>query len=282
MSTSYFENGNARKPSILMEQYKPTFTKSELKIYDYIQVHPDQVLYCSLTELSEACEVAEATILRFFRKLQLKGFQEFKLLFAQEVSSASQDNSGETYIGKIKNSAIQAISDSSEIVSKKSLDEAIERIASSNDVVLFGIGSSGIAGLDMHNRLMRIGKNVEVITDSHFQVMRAASMTNNTVVVAISLTGSTKDIVDAVRAAKENGAIIIALTSYAKSPLTKFADVVLLSSAKESPLDSGSLVSKISQLYLIDLVCTGLAMKNVEEAKSIKMKISENTSSKLY
>lgn len=282
MSTSYYGDRNGRKPSILMEQYKPTFTKSETKIYDYIQENPDQVLYCSLTELSEACEVAEATILRFFRKLQLKGFQEFKLLYAQEVSSSAQDNSGETYIGKIKNSVIQAISDSSEIVSRKLLDEAIDRIAGSEDVVLFGIGSSGIAGLDMHNRLMRIGKNVEVITDSHFQVMRAASMTVNTVVVAISLTGSTKDIVDAVRAAKENGATIIALTSYTKSPLTKYADVVLLSSAKESPLDSGSLVSKISQLYLIDLVCTGLAMKNVEEAKTIKMKISENTSSKLY
>lgn len=280
MSTSYY--GDGRKPSILMEQYKRNFTKSELKIYDYIQEHPDQILYCSLTELSEACGVAEATILRFFRKLQLKGFQEFKLLFAQEASTSSPDNSGETYIGKIKNSAIQAISDTSEIVKQESLDEAIDRIASSDDVVIFGIGSSGIAGLDMHNRFMRIGKNVEVITDAHFQVMRAASMTAKTVVIAISLTGSTKDIVDAVSAAKENGATILALTSYTKSPLTKFADVVLLSSAKESPLDSGSLVSKISQLYLIDLVCTGLTMKNVDEAKTIRMKISENTSSKLY
>ncbi|WOV88142.1 MurR/RpiR family transcriptional regulator [Sporosarcina oncorhynchi] len=280
MSTNYY--GNGRKPSILMEQYKPTFTKSEMKIYEYIQEHPDHILYCSLTELSEACEVAEATILRFFRKLQLKGFQEFKLLFAQEMSSTSFDDSGETYMGKIKNSAIQAISDTSEMVKKESLDEAIDRISCSDDVVLFGIGSSGIAGLDMHNRLMRIGKNVEVITDAHFQVMRAASMTEKTVVVAISLTGSSKDIVDAVSAAKENGATIIALTSYTKSPLTKFADVVLLSSAKESPLDSGSLVSKISQLYLIDLVCTGLTMKNVDEAKTIRIKISENTSSKLY
>lgn len=136
--------------------------------------------------------------------------------------------------------------------------------------------------MDMQNRLMRIGKNAIVITDSHFQVMRAASMTENTVVIAISLTGSTKDIVDAVSASRDSGATIIALTSYTKSPLTKFADLVLLSSAKESPLDSGSLVSKISQLFLIDLICTGLTMRNVKEAQAMKLKISENTSSKLY
>ncbi|NQD68985.1 SIS domain-containing protein, partial [Bacillus haikouensis] len=92
----------------------------------------------------------------------------------------------------------------------------------------------------------------------------------------------TKDIVDAIKTAKANQATIIALTAYVKSPLTRYSDVVLLSSAKESPLDSGSLISKISQLYLIDLICTGLTMKNSEQAETIKMKISENLSIKLY
>lgn len=270
------------KPTLLMIQMKADFTKSDTKIYEYILANKEKVLYHSLTEMAEACCVAEATLLRFFRKLDYKGFQDFKFTFAQEISSTVTDATDDTYVDKVKNNVIQVITDTADVVEEDLLEQAITKIAESEDVVIFGIGSSGIAALDMQNRFMRIGKNASIITDSHFQMMRAASMTEKTVVIAVSLTGSTKDIVDAVSASKASGATVIALTSYTKSPLTKFADLVLLSSAKESPLDSGSLVSKISQLFLIDLICTGLAMKNEKEAKATQLKISENTASKLY
>lgn len=270
------------KPSILMEQHKHTFTKSENKIYDYILMYPNKVLYHSLTELSEFSGVAEATVLRFFRKLGFKGFQDFKFLFAQEVPPANNSGQDESYVHRIRNSIVQAIEDSSEVVDMDTLEKSIQTIDAAQDVVIFGIGSSGIAGLDMQNRLMRIGKQVNAITDSHFQIMRASSLDENSVVIAISLTGSTKDIVDAVKLAKEKNATVIALTNYVKSPLTKYADFVLLSSAKESPLDSGSLVSKIAQLYLIDLICTGLTMNNVQEAESVKREITEHIAGKLY
>lgn len=269
------------KPTAMMAQRKSDFTKSDTKISEYISANKEKIIYHSLTEMAEACGVAEATLLRFFRKLDYKGFQDFKFMLAQEISSETIDSEDDSFISKVKNNVFQVVADTSE-VAQEDLDQAIDIIDGSTDVVIFGIGSSGIAALDMQNRLMRIGKNASVITDSHFQIMRAASMTKDTVVIAISLTGSTKDIVDAVSASKESGATVVALTSYVKSPLTKFADLILLSSAKESPLDSGSLVSKISQLFLIDLICTGLTMKNVKEAKAIKLKISKNTSSKLY
>ncbi|WP_106496322.1 MurR/RpiR family transcriptional regulator [Lentibacillus sp. Marseille-P4043] len=281
MSNKDFQ-GNQKKPTVIMEQNKPIFTKSEQKIYTYINENMDKVLYDSLTELSEASGVAEATVLRFFRKLGFKGFQDFKFLLAQErTMHPNHDNDG-TFIEKIRNNIVQAINDSSEIIEMDTLQQCVDIIDSSNDVVIFGVGSSGIACHDMHNRLMRIGKHAEVITDPHFQVMRASTMTKETVVIAVSLSGSTKDIYDSVEIAKASNAAVIALTNYVKSPLTRLSDHVLLSSAKENPLDSGSLVSKISQLYIIDLICTGLTMKNVEKAKEIKMKISENAANKLY
>ncbi|SMQ64483.1 transcriptional regulator, RpiR family [Bacillus sp. OV166] len=273
---------NGPKPSILMEQNKHNFTKSENKIYEYILANSKMVLYQSLTEFSEASGVAEATVLRFFRKLGYKGFQDFKFLFAQEVAAESHQQHEETYMERIRSNMFQAIDDTYDILDAQALEGCIDAIDRSQDVVIFGIGSSGIAGFDMQNRLIRIGKNVSVITDPHFQVMRASSLNEKSVVVAISLTGSTKDIVDAVKIAKEKMATVIALTNYVKSPLTKYADFILLSAAKENPLDSGSLVSKITQLFLIDLICTGLTMKNYPEAKKVKMEITENIASKLY
>ena len=272
---------NDVKASIRLEQTKRNFTKSEMKIYEYINKNPEQVLYHSLTELAEACNVGEATVLRLFRKIGYKGFQGFKFSLAKEVDDFRVDDNN-SYVYKVKNSMRTALDNSYEVIDPAELEKAVGMIDAAKSVVVFGVGSSSIAGLDMQNRLLRIGRNIEVLADPHSQVMRTVSMDEDTVVIAISITGSTRDTVDSVAAAKNKSAKIIAITNYTKSPLTKFSHCVLLSSAKESPLDSGSLVSKVGQLFVIDLLCTGLTLKNHEQAEQVKLDISENITAKLY
>lgn len=270
------------KASIRLEQVKQNFTKSEMKIYDYINKHPERVLYHSLTELAEACNVGEATVLRLFRKIGYKGFQGFKFSLAKEVDDLRSGDNDNSYIYKVKNSMMTALDNSYDVIDEDELEKAVDMMDEAKSVVVFGVGSSSIAGLDMQNRLLRIGRNIEVLGDPHSQVMRTASMDEDTVVIAISITGSTRDTVDSVKAARDKGAKIISITNYTKSPLTKFSDATLLSSAKESPLDGGSLVSKVAQLFVIDLLCTGLTIKNYEQAEKIKLDISGNIAGKLY
>lgn len=272
-----------KKLSVIMEQFKPNYTKAEMKLYDYIKDHMETVMFNSLTELSEICSVGDATILRFCRKIGYKGYQEFKLAVAQEHSlNNSRENNEDTIANRVRLNMKKVIEDTFESIDQKALDKAIKWINESNDVVVYGVGHSGLSALDFESRLMRVGKNVQVVTDPHFQVMRSCSMSKQTVVIAISLSGSTKDIVDAVIKAKEKGARIVAITSYVRSPLTKYADQVLLTSGKENPLDGGSMVGKVSQLYVVDLLCTGFIMKNIESAEAIKADAAETVASKLY
>ncbi|WP_232735690.1 MurR/RpiR family transcriptional regulator [Alteribacter populi] len=274
--------GNQPRLTVLMEKNRTSFTKSEKKVYAYVLDHFEDVIYQSLTEIALACKTGESTVLRFCRKIGYKGYQDFKFALAQELASSQKTDQDETFIDKVKNNMVQAIENTEQLVDINELEKSIDLIADRNDIVVFGISSSGIAGLDMQNRLMRIGKNIEVITDSHMQVVRTVSMNDQSIVIAISLTGSTKDTVDAVKHAKENNAKVIAITNYTNSPLTKYSDHVLLTSAKENPLDSGSLVSKVSQLFIIDLLCTGITMKIYDQAKINKEQVAEVISSKLY
>ncbi|WP_176448737.1 MurR/RpiR family transcriptional regulator [Lentibacillus sp. CBA3610] len=78
-------NDNTINLTVLMEQYKNTFTKSEQKLYNYITNNFEQIVYQSLTEIAIDCQVGEATVLRFCRKLGYKGYQEFKLALAREL-----------------------------------------------------------------------------------------------------------------------------------------------------------------------------------------------------
>ncbi|WP_110250776.1 MurR/RpiR family transcriptional regulator [Streptohalobacillus salinus] len=267
-------------PTQQLEQFKQRYTKSETKIYQYLITHLEQVIYQSLTELSEQTGVAEATTLRFFKKIGYQGFQAFKLALAKEQTT--ETHASDDYVRHVHDNMIDVIQKSLHLVDRNTLEEVIDVIDAKTDVTVFAIGASAIAALDLQNRLMRIGKNITVITDSHTQIMRATSATNATVVIAISISGSTKEIIETTQIAKAKGATIIALTSYLKSPLTKHSDYVLLSNAKESPLDRGSLTAKVAQLYLIDLICTGITIKNQKQAERIKHEITENTTNKIY
>lgn len=271
------------KLSVTMEHYKPNYTKAELKLYFYIKDNLETVMYNSLTELAEICSVGDATILRFCRKIGFKGYQDFKLAVAQELSLQNSRNQNEgTFIERIQSNMQKVIEDTYEALNQESLEKAIRWLKERTDVVIYGVGHSGITALDLQSRLMRVGKNVQVITDTHFQIMRSCSATKETLVIALSLSGSTMDIVDSVKKAKEKGAKVIAITSYVRSPLTKQSDVVLLTSGKENPLDGGSMVAKVSQLYIIDLLCTGYILTDLERAQRIKKEAAEAVTSKLY
>ena len=274
---------NNIKVSFNMDQFKPNYTKSELKLYDYIKEHLETVMYNSLTELSERCAVGEATILRFCRKIGFNGYQDFKLAIAQELSVVKATQQDEDHlINRIKNNTLKAIEDTFDAVDEGLLKKAIDWIDDYDEIIVYGVGHSGLTALDLQSKLMRIGKNVQVVIDPHFQIMRSCSASERTLIIAISITGSTKDIVDSVEKAKENKAKVIAITSYVRSPLTKLSDIVLLTSGKENPLDGGSMVGKVSQLFVIDLLCTGYIMKDMDKAQRIKKEAAEAVTMKMY
>lgn len=161
------------------------------------------------------------------------------------------------------------------VLDAKQLSLAIKFIQESNKLFFYGVGASGLAAYEAQSRFIRMGKTGLSITDSHFQLMYSSACSENDVIVALSLSGYTKDIIESLRVAKKQKARIIAITNYALSPVAQIADCVLLTAGKESLLDGGSLTSKISQLYIIDLLTTGYALLNKYNVLNLKEKTAE-------
>jgi len=256
----------------LINSYYPSLTKSEKKVADYVLNNLNNVIYFSVTDLSYEAGVGETTVLRFCRKIGMKGYQEFKLTIAQNLSETEDNDKSESnnLIDTISNNTIKGLEETASMISKDDLNTAIEMIHQAKSIHFFGVGTSGVTALDAKSRFLRIGKQSDAIVDSHLQAMSAATLTKDDVVVAISISGSTRDTLESLEIAKENGAKIIAVTYYTRSPITQFADLVLTGGTKESPLEGGSLIAKISQLFVVDLLCTGLAL--FEKSHSVKMK----------
>src|SRR5699024_8999650 len=100
---NYSLDNNQINLSMIMQQNKNQCTKSEHKSFDYITKNFEAIVYKSLREIASGCDVGEATVLRFCRKLGFKGYQEFKLSLARELSTHQKSDQHETYISKVKN-----------------------------------------------------------------------------------------------------------------------------------------------------------------------------------
>lgn len=273
-----------------LRNYYPSLTKTEKKIADVVFDKGEEIIYNSITEFAEQCGVSETSIVRLCRKLGLSGYQEFKLILAKDVvmpeenlhETVSTDDSLAAISRKIAEQNIQAINNTMRVISMEELEKAIEDIINARNIEIYGVGASGYTALDAMYKFKRIGLQVNAFMDPHIQSMSASLLKKNDVVLAISFSGSTRDTVNTVEIAKKSGATVICITNHGKSPIAKLADVVLLSSVRETPLQSGALSSKIAHLHIIDLLYTGVTIRMKEKSIENINKTAAAVLDKLY
>lgn len=252
------------------------FTNTERKVADYILENTKDVIFMSINDLAEACEVGESSIFRFCKTLKLKGYQEFKIVLAHSISpddetpaltsKITMQDSLEELSAKILSTNINALTETHSLIKTDDVSEAINSMIKADRIHFFGVGTSLMTAMEAKNKFMRIVNKTECSIDSHLQIMSAALMTKNDVAIIISYSGSTKDTLDIAKVVKERGAKIISITRFAKSPLTNFSDITLLCGANEGPLQGGSLSAKLSQLYLLDVLYTEYFKRTYKEA----------------
>lgn len=265
-------------------------TKTEQKVAHYILENAQDLIYESVTELAEKADVGETTVLRFCRKMKFQGFQDFKLSLAQDLVKSTdhihkeitEDDDSLTLSQKIIGTHIQTLDQTRELVNGEQLAKAIDCLCEASSVHFFGVGSSGLTAMQGAHSFTRIGKRSPAAADTHFQAMEASLMTKNDVAVGLSISGSTKDTIDNLNIAKKAGARIIAITSNARSPITKVADIVLIMVGRENPLQGSSLAAKISQLAIIDILNVAVSLKMKDEALKYREITAKATSDKLY
>ncbi|KGP71683.1 MurR/RpiR family transcriptional regulator [Pontibacillus yanchengensis] len=269
-----------------IKSYYPSLTKSEQKVASTVLENIEAVLYGSVTDLADRADVGETTALRFCRKIGFRGYQEFKLAIAKDLSNpTNEEHDAEkpvTLSQSLAKHAKHTIDETLQMVDDQTVEECIDALDAAPTIYFFGVGTSGVTALDAKMRFLRIGLRTDAIIDPHVQSMTAATLGEGDVVVGISVSGSTKDTIDSLTIAKENGATVMVITHYVRSPITKIADYVLLSGGRQSPLEGGSIGAKMSQLYLIDIVSTGLAIRRKEQSIGMKQKTADSVVDKSY
>lgn len=258
----------------------PNCSRSERRVAEYILENPAQVIYQSVTEVGAATETSEATVIRFCQALGFSGYHEFKVALAQDlvVSTPAQseevrpDDGMPAIATKLLTHNIQVLQDTMRVLDLDQLERAVDAVVRARKVEFYGVGASGVTAADARYKFMRIGTLCDAPPDPNIQAMSAAMLTPQDVAVGISWSGSNKDTLHVLRTARQAGARVIVVTNFVKSPVTDVADIVLLTASRETPAQSGSLASKIAQIFVLDLLFTGVVMRNYDKTRQANEK----------
>ena len=249
---------------------------AEKRVADWLIKNPGKIISLSISELAEECKCGEATLVRFARRLGFSGYQELKISFAREEGSTkiadgiSKKDSCIEIFEKVSNDIYCSLEMTKKSLDSESLETAAKMIMNANKIVIYGLGNSSAVALDFQHKLMRLGYNAIAFSDNHMQSISASHLTKKDVVIGISHSGSSKDIVDALKIAKENGAFSISITNNGKSPIVKQSDVALYTASNETKYSILGLNSRIAQLAIINAIYYYISCQDKKAFNTIK------------
>ncbi len=235
-----------------------SLTTVERKIATEVLRDPKKFIVSTINGFSEKVGVSQGSINNFAKKFTGGGFADLKLRIAQEVSGFSprqytdlQDNSLQGVLNSYLQETIDCLTHTSTMNETETLQKAAEHIRDAKRVNIFGVYQSGIVAQDFSYRLLCMGIPASYVSDTLMCSVSATSLDEKCVLFAISGTGKTKEILDAVRIAHQQGAYVIGLTYNRFSPLAKLSDCVLVSANGISECERTN-QARMAQLFLLD------------------------------
>jgi len=274
MATNFWE---------LLQQHQGDLTKSGRTVAEYLLQHAGEAQYLSISSLAKECCVAEATVFRFCRALGFEGYHEMRIALAQANATGAlvnqrvpePDADTATLCEHASALLMTTINGTQNALSPEAVDRASELLRKARQVYCLGQGGSMLIANDICARFACISTKFRTAGDSHLQLVTASLMTPEDVVLFVSYSGATRDMLETLRTAKAAGAKIILLTHYEDSPGAKLADVVLLCGAQESPLDSGNIPIKVALLYVAEVLVLRYTMDDPQNVMDAQDRTSE-------
>lgn len=261
-------------------------TKSDKILIEYIKNNIEDVFYKSISQIAKESNIGEATITRFSKKMGFNGLQDFKVTLAQEISSLSKNKNiinsnienNEPVVDTAKKlliSNINTLESTVDIINGQDIHKSSQLIINAKKIYFVGIGYSGIIAQDSNYKFMRIGLNCVSFDSSHTMIMMASIMEKGDLLIAISHSGETDEIIKTVKLAKENEVDVISITKKKESSLKDISDIHLEYISEETLLETGSISSKLAQIFLIDLIYTQVVKEISSEAIDRKIKTTD-------
>lgn len=259
---------------------RPALRPSERRVADFVLGDPGGALNLSITDLAEQCQTSVASVVRFSRSLGFSGYAEFRRELASSVgreqvnlgrfgvadSDISATDDVQSVVAKIAFHEAHAIEATAAAIDLQALASVAEAVVAARRIDIYGVASSGLAALDLQQKLHRIGMVCFAWSDVHLALTSAAVLSSDCVAIGFSHSGLTVEIADSLAAARSRGATTVLVTNFPGSPIAADVDYVLATSASETRYRPGAMSGRITQLAVIDFLFVLIAQRVSDRA----------------
>ena len=253
------------------------FSNTEQNIITYLLTHPKDVAELSIRELAEKTYTSSAAIFRLCKKLDLKGYREFKIKFISEYNrtevfastekntiTAEEDNL--SIVRKIASLQIEAIEESKNELDAAQLKRIIEWVETSEQIDFYAFDDNVNIARAACCWFTYAGKSAIADSASNTQLMRALSVPKTHVAMILSRTGQNKCLIKIAQILKRRGIKSILFTPERGSPLVALCDEFVYVANTDEFLNMGSLIFSTGVQYLLNVIFGILISRNYAQA----------------
>lgn len=236
-----------------IEKRYNNFSDKEKSIANYILQQSENINNINITELGKITGTSGATITRFCKKIECDSFMDMKI----KLSSLKRENNSikeDGILSDVYSYYNKVIEKTKHSISYEQILEVVKEIKSANKIYIYGVGSSGLTAIEMMQRLLRMGFNVSSISDSHMMIINSSIVEKEDLVIGISISGTTKEVINSLKISKSNGAKIVSITSFEESLITKLGDINLIVYNTLFVDNKRFINTQFAAMYIMDLI----------------------------
>ncbi|MEY8712073.1 transcriptional regulator [Mangrovibacter phragmitis] len=277
---------------IRIRQRYPVLAQSDRKLADFILANPDHARHLSSQQLAQESGVSQSSVVKFAQKLGYKGFPALKLAISDALANSPNPHSVPVHnqilgddplrlVGeKLIKDNVAAMHASLDVNTEEKLTSSVTLLRHARQIILTGIGASGLVAQNMAWKMMKIGLRAAPVLDTHALLSSVQAMNQEDVFLAISYTGERREINLAADEALRVGAKVLAITGFTPNSLQQRATHCLYTIAEEQATRSASISANSAQMMLADLLFMGLVQQDIDNAPN-RIRHSEELVKKL-
>ena len=251
-----------KNPIYLINKRFSSLRPSEKRVAEYIQKNMDEVILSSLQKVANKCNTSDATVLRFCKAIGYLGFDDFKVSLVPELLKVGSANYNQLEPKQNGNGIHESLQKNflKQMYSlllnsdQKIIVKVASHISRANKILVIGLGGSAGGAHIFCDSLGSLGILSFCLQDRSIMQNAVPTLNSEDVIVGISHSGETLEIVSAVKSAKEYGAHTICITNYSPSSLADVTQLPLITGVPSNLLGSYSCQARISQLVILELI----------------------------
>ncbi len=263
---------------VIRDNYDKIFS-AEKKVAELILQNPQEAVNSNVAELAKRSGVSEATVVRMCHHLGYKGYYQFRLMLAKDIGRDAQEENEElesapNSITKIFQEYANTLTAIGENINENDIKECVNMIKTCKQAHILAVGNTTPLSLYMGFRLGRLGVKCTYDIAPEYFLNHVNLADKEDIIIAISQSGSSRQVIQGMELGKEKGLKMIAITGYKQSPISELADYVLISNNKKESFNYYKNYAHLNETAMIDALLELLTnWKKIEETGADKPEV---------